>query len=392
MTSNPANRAKHLLYGAFVADAAAMGLHWLYDQDLIKEVAPAEPEFLPPEARNYEGVPGYFAHENRQVGDQSQYGYQALAMLRSLQATQGQFQSQHYARVFNQLFGYGGAYVGYIDNATKQTLNNVIRAEDAAFEKAKAIPFDGDEQITKAMIGKSLTILGQIPHDQVKAKFEEAVRITHDDDAVVDYGLQVLLAIQSMEMPKGADDQQFPATSKLPPLLAALSLKSSEQLASTDELVQSAIAVTHDHVNARDYGRFSATLMAEAIEGQSAERCIDTAFSTTTPQIAKRIQSALSMRESSIESVTKTFGMACDLQYGLPSICFNLATSTGYVDGVRSNIYAGGDNCGRAMILGAVMGALYGIGGEHGIPEAWIERLHIKPELDDFCASILTES
>jgi ADP-ribosylglycohydrolase len=390
MNTDKTTRAKHLLYGAFVADAAAMGVHWLYDQDRIKSIAPSQPEFLPPEAKNYDGVPGYFAHENRTVGDQSQYGYQALAMLRSLQATQGQFQSQHYARVFQQLFGYGGEYVGYIDNATKQTLNNVIRAEDAAFAKAKAIAFDGDEQITKAMVGKSLTILSQIPHNQVKAKFEEAVRITHDDDAIVAYGLQVLHTIQTMELPQGADDQQFPATSKLPPLMAALSVRASEQEADVKDLIQSAIAVTHDHTNARDYGQFSAALMAAAIDGQSAQACIDTAIETTTPKIAEQIRTALSMQDSSIEAVTQHFGLACDLQYGLPSICFNVATSTRFIQAIRSNIYAGGDNCGRAMILGAVMGALHGIGGEHGIPEAWIERLAIKSELDKFCASILT--
>ena len=35
-----------MLWGALVADAAAMGLHWLYDQDRIAEAAGDAPELL----------------------------------------------------------------------------------------------------------------------------------------------------------------------------------------------------------------------------------------------------------------------------------------------------------------------------------------------------------
>ena len=46
MTTSVNTRARNLVLGALVADAAAMGLHWLYDQDRIAAVAPKTPECL----------------------------------------------------------------------------------------------------------------------------------------------------------------------------------------------------------------------------------------------------------------------------------------------------------------------------------------------------------
>lgn len=40
------------ILGALVADAAAVGFHWLYDQTRIKEIAPESPEFRKPTARS----------------------------------------------------------------------------------------------------------------------------------------------------------------------------------------------------------------------------------------------------------------------------------------------------------------------------------------------------
>ena len=49
--------------GALVADAAAMGLHWMYEQEQIKVVAQTgDVVFRSPDANVYAGRKGYFAH------------------------------------------------------------------------------------------------------------------------------------------------------------------------------------------------------------------------------------------------------------------------------------------------------------------------------------------
>jgi len=206
MSENTKTRAKNLIWGALVADAAAMGLHWIYDQDHIQKIAPSNPEFRKPNVANYEGVPAFFAHGSRAAGEQSQYGEQALVMLRSLTATSGQFDIEHYSQSFRNHFGYGGNYVGYIDHATRETLNNFIRAEDEAKARAKTVPFTGEESITSFLTGKALAITNQYSPDSVNRKFEEAVRIKHNDDSIVEYGLKILEQIQSMDTTRFGSD------------------------------------------------------------------------------------------------------------------------------------------------------------------------------------------
>ena len=65
----------------------------------------------------------------------------------------------------------------------------------------------------------------------------------------------------------------------------------------------------------------------------------------------------------------------------------NLGRTSGFADAIRTNIYAGGDNCGRAIVLGAVSGAHFGSGGATGIPKEWVSRVnaidHIESLLTD---------
>ena len=45
-----------------------------------------------------------------------------------------------------------------------------------------------------------------------------------------------------------------------------------------------------------------------------------------------------------------------------------------FANTIRKNALAGGCNCSRANFIGSVLGALYGIGGERGIPLEWLEK------------------
>lgn len=67
MTQTPTSE---MLLGALVADAASLGLHWLYDPDRIAEIATAHgtAAFAPVDAAFFEGATGYFAHAGRHAG------------------------------------------------------------------------------------------------------------------------------------------------------------------------------------------------------------------------------------------------------------------------------------------------------------------------------------
>jgi ADP-ribosylglycohydrolase len=82
-----------------------------------------------------------------------------------------------------------------------------------------------------------------------------------------------------------------------------------------------------------------------------------------------------------VSEVTSKYGLNCDLGCGMASLLYNLRAATSFTQAVRHNILAGGDNCGRAIMLGAACGAHFGFDGEYGIPAAWLDRLPIKDSL-----------
>ena len=381
MTTSVKTRARNLVLGALVADAAAMGFHWLYDQDRIAAVAPKTPEFVGPDPTHFENVPAFFAHAGRLSGAQSQYGEQAMVMARALAEGGGAYDASVYANQFRSHFGYGGKYVGYIDHATRDTLDNFRRSEDAMLIKVNAIPFDGDPRFGLAMMNKANVAIQQNSGDAVHASFEKAVRIMADDDAVVAYGFQVLDMVMGMPPVYGAVDQQLPAISKLPALVGAQTVAAVDD-ATLMLSVESAVRTTSDHPQSVAYGVVSANMMQAAINGADMTQVIAAGRAVANTEIDAELAKALSMVEQANTEVTKQFGMACDLKSGVPSAVHNLATTSDYTTAVRNNIYAGGDNCGRAILVGALAGAVYGVDGDAGIPQAWIDRLGARTEID----------
>ena len=125
-------RAACALLGAATADAAALGLHWLYDVKHLAELAGEQPEFREPSAADFAGKRGYFAHALRRSGDLSQYG-EVLRLFSEHLAAGGELDIRGWQEAFRSHFGPGGAWTGYIDSPTRATLANL--AEAAAGEE-----------------------------------------------------------------------------------------------------------------------------------------------------------------------------------------------------------------------------------------------------------------
>lgn len=364
--------AQNMILGALVADAASLGLHWIYDQAHIAKVAPDEPAFVAPDAANFEGVMGFYAHGNRVNGQNSQYGEQLKVMQTALAESGGQFDPHGFVTAFQAHFGYGGTFVGYIDHATGGSLDNFRAAAQRAEDAAGKVPWDGDGRITGAVLTKAHALSQQFTGDTLRAEFEHAVRRTHDDDAVVAYGLQVLDAVAALPPVNGAVDMQSPAIAKLPPLVIALKDADDAQFAQD---VTRAIRLTSDHPTAVAFGLSCARMLRAALNSNDISTIIEAGRSGATAEVDGLLAQALAMTGQDSNAAATHFGLACDLGFGVPVAVHTIATASGFADGVRRNIYAGGDNCGRAILLGAVLGAVYGIGGDAGIPQAWIEKL-----------------
>lgn len=389
MTIPVRDRCKHMILGALVADAAAMGLHWIYDQKHIRKLAPTTPEFMPPEARNYEGVPAYFAHPTRAAGAQSQYGEQSLVMLRTLVEADGHYDPAAYASAFRAHFGYGGAYVGYIDHATRETLDNFRRLDDAAMTCAQALPFEGEARVRQALVSKALDLMARHEGADLTQAYHAAIARDHEDDVTRQFAASLLPALVTLPPATGASDLQLPAIAKLPPLVAALGAGNVAQESVFEAAVISAIRTTNDHPVAADFGMVCAAMMRAALTDGSVPAAIDAGRAAAGPEAAALLDEAMEMQNQENDQVTAHFGMACDLPFGVPAAVHNIATASSFAHAVRRNIYGGGDTCGRAMLVGAVTGAVHGIGGAQGIPPEWIDRLEIHAELNSLLATLL---
>lgn len=118
-----------VLAGALVADAAAMGLHWMYDQVQIDTIASSgDILFRQPEAAVYKDKKGYFAHASRRAGQLSHYGESARIV--GQLAAEGDYQTTLHRQRFFEAFGPCGHYSGYADRPTKMLVARMINEGD----------------------------------------------------------------------------------------------------------------------------------------------------------------------------------------------------------------------------------------------------------------------
>jgi ADP-ribosylglycohydrolase len=296
------DRIEAALIGAYVADAAALGFHWLYDADRVAALAPSGLAFRAPDPADFEGFKGVFVHHGKHAGDLSQYGVQMQVMVQSVIA-KGAFDLTDYQDRFAATFGPGGSWIGYMDKATKGTLANLA-----------------------------------------------ADRRT----------------------PSGFDDDQVPAVSKLPPLMALTAV--------TDSDVDAAVTATSANETARSHARPLAAMLRAAYDGGDRAACLDAAVAAAEGDAADAVQSGLLSAEPDTAVFAGEVGRACPLPQALPVMIHIVARADSYRDAIERNILAGGDNCGRAPCLGAIFGVWHGL-GNRGIPLNWLAKLKDLPEL-----------
>lgn len=114
MDSEMKAMAKWTVSGALVADALALGPHWIYQQDEIGEK-------IEDFTRVTDPMSSY--HPGKKAGDLTHYGDQSLLLLQSLAGT-GSFEPDHYSDIWRG-FWENPETRSYCDGATRETLNNL---------------------------------------------------------------------------------------------------------------------------------------------------------------------------------------------------------------------------------------------------------------------------
>lgn len=311
--SDPLTSRQAAILGALTADAASLGLHWLYDAGRLRELQAAGPlAFRSPDQAHYAGVAGYFAHAGKQAGDLSPYGEGCRLMLSHLARCNGVFQRQAYQQEWLACFGPGGTWVGYADRPTRRT---VVRLLSCATPEAYP--------------------------------------------AV-----------------SGVDDDQLPALECVVPLVAC----HRGDLDSLLPVVQQAVAVTHDDPVARAAAHVCALALHQVVSGVELSRSLAQAAAAAGPVLQPLLVEALAMPALDPQAASARFGMPCHLPQGLP-VLFHIALRAGsFQEAVEANILAGGDSCGRSLMLGALCAAASAVRGTADpVPPAWQQRITLMP-------------
>jgi ADP-ribosylglycohydrolase len=251
-------------------------------------------------------------HESRKPGDQTHYGDGALVLLESI-AERGRFDPRAFGNRFVETFG-SSDYHGYLDKATLGTLENYKH-------------------------------------------FRET-------NPSADYDFQ-----------RGADDDQLATASRLAGLIVRY-----WRDAKLPALVESLTRVCQNNAHAVGYMKFHGLLLVELTAGRDVHHALENALMKIGPvapdlsvEVRQKAQQALGETWQEVTEATLTFGQACPLPQSFPSALHALLKhSNDFETAILATIRAGGDNAGRAAMLGAWLGAHLGV---DAIPREWRTRL-----------------
>lgn len=295
---NPTAKKINALKGALIADASALGTHWIYNQDKLKDIASHNNgaiSFIQRNPDHYDNDFSYDAHKNRPVGSNTQYGEALLVAIKTLLDNDGVYDVKLHAQNFAAHYGPGGTYIGYIDRATRGTLNNIV-----------------------ADIS-----------------------------------------------PTGTDDQQLPALASLPALITM-----------APDHVADATQLTNNNDLSLKASKLFQTLLSHVIDGQSLTAALRATGQSATDPFSNLVHDALDTQDTNSPLYGQTTGIACNLVEAIPLSMHILKHTHSFAQAVETNNLAGGDNAGRAIVIGAVAGAYYAGQDEQDIPQNWIDQYH----------------
>jgi ADP-ribosylglycohydrolase len=299
------DRLRGAIWGQFVGDAAALGTHWIYDLEELRSRFPG-------------GVTGFeipaegHYHFGKRKGDQTHYGDGALVLLESI-AARGRFDPVAFGEAFVRAFDPAN-YTGYIDHATKSTLEHFHSFRSANPDKEFDFQQGADDDELAGGSRMASVVVRYWRGSELLQTVNAATRVCQNNERAVAY-------------------MNF----------HALFLR---------ELLQG-----EDVHNALDQA-----LKEFSTIGQSH-----------WPEIRQQTQSALEETLNDVTEATQTFGQACPLGQSFPSALHAFLKHAGdFETCILATIRAGGDSAGRAAMLGSWLGAHL---GTQAIPREWRNHL-----------------
>ena len=160
--------AKAMVLASFAADALSLGVHWIYNTNVIDKKWGRVENYIKPERPTY--------HPTKDLGELTHYGDQTLVLLNSITQNAG-FDLKKFAADWQHFFK---GYEGYLDTATKKTLENFKTGSEPRTAGSDSDDFAGAARIAP-LAYYYRTDLAQLL-DSAKAQ----TALTHNNQKVID--------------------------------------------------------------------------------------------------------------------------------------------------------------------------------------------------------------
>ncbi len=200
--------------------------------------------------------------------------------------------------------------------------------------------------------------------------------------------MRTLLFLEPAEFPaaSGADDDQHPALAALP-ALAAVHAGTLEDLV---ERAEEVVRVTNNNDLAVAAARCASVALFKLLHGVPIAQALADALPFAGNTLQPLLEEALAMPKLDSVAAAERFGLACHVAQGLPVVFHIARQATDYRTAVESNIRAGGDSCGRAIMLGAMVAAHAARRNSSGfpVPLPWLARYRNLTAAADACAAL----
>ena len=162
------DNAKAMVLASFAADALSLGVHWIYNTNVIDKKWGRVENYIKPERPTF--------HPSKDLGEFTHYGDQTLVLLKSVAASSG-FDKNNFAEQWQHFFK---SYEGYIDGATKATIENIKAGKEPTVAGSDSDDFAGAARIAPLVYSYRNDLTKLV--DSARA---QAI-VTHNNQEVID--------------------------------------------------------------------------------------------------------------------------------------------------------------------------------------------------------------
>jgi ADP-ribosylglycohydrolase len=357
-------RRANVVNAAFFADAATMGLHWVYSQselaELITSMNVNGAFFNPP-------ISKYYDYES---GKLSCYGDELLPLLDVLSQV-GSFDAEQFAKKSHEFFS---SYEGRLNHAPKgfcENMNSGKNCYECATEDFQA------NGIIKMplMVAKYAGNPELLVFAKASVSMIQNSKLSEDSSELIALILERI--IQNDESPE--DAIRWFASAEGGAAVPA-SVKGFLRFANNDALI---LEWTNVKSNFPDFSLWAKALQY-VVDADSVEVGLQTLLAATEDEkersditgIIQAVQAdAMPAPEDgySMQQRVASLGLSCALPGCLLATLHIALHSESLESAVMENITCGGDNCSRAIVLGGFFGGWSGAGD---IPASWRESVN----------------